>query len=326
MNEFCPLLPLIIPSFSSKGNLMIRDEKSDLIVSDNFDLLTTLDIKLSKTYLISAYDIYYGFMPKDPETWPETEWLFVDSGGYEINDSFDISEKNKFNYKVLPWDKEKMEAVYKMVYESTKHKNSNIIFSCFDSYEAFQTQIDNAKNLSNMFSRAIINCIIKCTNIREFIRSISEDDVSLDGIRILGVTEKELGLTVFERVINLINLKDTLFEKGWAGYIHVFGGLEPNLINLYYWAGADIFDGLAWQRYWLRDNTFLLSPKKYNARLNEFQNKYVMMCDNLAVLQSLGTALSAKVASRSEQRQILKEKLSNDRDLTIQDLIDMLEV
>lgn len=326
MNEFLPLLPLIVPSFSSKGNLMIKDEQNNKIVSDNYGLLISLDIKLSRTYLLSAYDIYYGFMPQNPEMWPESEYLFIDSGGYEINDSFDMSERNKYNYKVLPWDKEKMEKVYRIVYESQKHKSCNMVFSCFDSYEDFQVQIDNANNLSSRFPRAKINCIIKCLDIRELIRSISEGVVSLNGIAILGVTEKELGLTVYQRVINLIDLKDALLEKGWNGYIHIFGGLEPNLINLYYWAGADIFDGLAWQRYWLRDDTFLFSPQKYNARLDEFQNKYIMMCDNLAFLQSLCTDLSANVASRNDQRQIIKERLSIAGDLMIQDILNMLEV
>jgi len=39
---------------------------------------------------------------------PETEYLFIDSGGYETNDSFDLSGRNKFNYHVMPWDKDKM--------------------------------------------------------------------------------------------------------------------------------------------------------------------------------------------------------------------------
>lgn len=66
MKLFDPLVPLLVPSFSSKGNLFILNGEGQY-VSDNYELLQTLDVRVSKSYLISAYDIYYGFMPKEPE-------------------------------------------------------------------------------------------------------------------------------------------------------------------------------------------------------------------------------------------------------------------
>ena len=111
MNEFSPLIPLFVPSFSSKGNLLIP-RKDETYVSDNYDLLQVLDVRVSNSYLLSAYDVFYGFMPQDPNDWPYTDYLFIDSGGYEINDTYDLSERNKFNYNVFDWDIDKMKQVY----------------------------------------------------------------------------------------------------------------------------------------------------------------------------------------------------------------------
>ena len=83
MNIFNPLVPLLIPSFSSKGNLLIPCQDGKY-VSDNYDLLQVLDVRVSNSYLVSAYDIFYGYMPQDPKEWPNTDYLFIDSGGYEI--------------------------------------------------------------------------------------------------------------------------------------------------------------------------------------------------------------------------------------------------
>ena len=72
MNKFSPLIPLFIPSFSSKGNLLIPCDDGTY-VSDNYDLLQVLDVRLSNSYLLSAYDIFHGFMPQDPNSWPYTD-------------------------------------------------------------------------------------------------------------------------------------------------------------------------------------------------------------------------------------------------------------
>ena len=85
MSNFAPLFPLLVPSFSSKGNLLLR-QPDGTYISDNYSLLQKLDSRVSKSYLVSAYDVYYGLMPRNPHDMPETEYLFIDSGGYETND------------------------------------------------------------------------------------------------------------------------------------------------------------------------------------------------------------------------------------------------
>lgn len=325
MNNFIPLLPLIVPSFSSKGNLLIEKEGSNRCVSDNYDLLNVLDIKVSKSYLVSAYDVYYGLMPENPEDWPETDFLFVDSGGYEINGSYDLSERNKFNYKVRPWDIIKMENVYERVCNSEKFKNSCIILSCYDEYAPIEKQFENSRKLAKKFPKATINTLVKCENINDLINYIREHKIDEYNIKILGITEKELGSTLRDRIRNLILIRKTLFEQQWSGYIHIFGGLEPSLTKIYFWAGADIFDGLAWQRFWLKDNTFLYSPDKYKVNLDEFENKFVMMCKNLSFIQELCNELSANYNSRQEKILELEEFLDNELGY-VQEVLNFLEV
>ncbi len=326
MNLFNPLVPLLIPSFSSKGNLFILNEEGQYI-SDNYDLAQALDIRISKSYLLSAYDIYYGFMPREPSDWPYTEHLFIDSGGYETNDSFDLSERNKYNYKVLPWDYKKMETVYERIVACPKFENSNIILSAFDGKGAFKQQLHAALDLKKDFPTAFTNFIIKIDfGIDDLLKELKQHREQLTQFSILGFTEKELGLSLRERLLNIIDIRQQLDGCGWNGYVHIFGGLEPNFVKLFYYAGADIFDGLSWQRtrYW--NNSTLFTPEKYIVSSSEFENKYLMMLDNLAYMQEISNTLSTIAGKRTEYAITLKKLLRKKSCIYIQDLLRELEV
>lgn len=326
MKLFAPLIPLLVPSFSSKGNLFIPNREGQY-VSDNYELLQALGVRISKTYLISAYDIYYGFMPQEPEDWPYTEYLFVDSGGYEINDSFDLSERNRFNYRVFPWDYSKMESVYERVVSCPKFENTNIILSVFDGYGTFEQQLQSAINLKNRFQTAFANFIIKMNfPVSDLLRGLECNRERLDMFSILGFTEKELGCTLKERLLNLVSIRQQLADCGWHGHIHIFGGLEPNLVKLFYCAGADIFDGLSWQRIRYQNNSTLFAPDKYIVSQNEFANKYLMMSDNLAYMQDMGNTLSVLERNQQKYATIFNESLTKRENIHICDLLKILEV
>ena len=197
-------------------------------ISDNYSLLQQLDLRVSKSYLVSAYDIYYGFMPQDPNDMPETEYLFIDSGGYETNDSFDLSERNKFNYQVMPWDKDKMKEVYFNIIACPKFQSAVTILSIHDTVGPFDQQLAEAISLSKEFPNAVINFIIKiCFPFEYLLDEIDQAKTSLQSLQIIGITEKELGYTVRDRLQHLIQIKKILSSCGWNGSIHIFGGLEP---------------------------------------------------------------------------------------------------
>lgn len=71
---------------------------------------------------------------------------------------------------------------------------------------------------------------------------------------ILGVTEKDIGEPWFLAAAFLRDLRDQL-DSRLDRYlpIHVFGCLDPRTLPYLFFAGADIFDGLAWMRYYFRD-------------------------------------------------------------------------
>ena len=69
-------IPLFVPSFSSKGNLFLP-KGNKRYVSDNYDLVDVLGIRLAESYLLSAYDIYYGFVPAKTSAWPKTRYLYL---------------------------------------------------------------------------------------------------------------------------------------------------------------------------------------------------------------------------------------------------------
>ena len=324
MNKFSPLIPLLIPSFSSKGNLLIP-RKNGTYVSDNYELLQVLDVRVSNSYLVSAYDVFYGYMPQDPNEWPNTDYLFIDSGGYEISDTYDLSERNKFNYKVHPWDIDKMKQVYHTVTSCPKFSNSTIVLSGFDLPGPFVDQLTSILKLAEEYPNALVNFIIKPVfPFEHLLERIKENIETLYSIPILGLTEKELGDTVQKRLLNLISLRKLLDSLNWNGKIHIFGGLEPNLSILYYFAGADIFDGLSWQRMRYQTNSTLWDPFLYNISRNEFENKYLMMIDNLSALRDLSNNLSCELDNRSNYMSQLEELLK-DTELTISNIISELE-
>ena len=325
MNTFNALLPLLVPSFSSKGNLLIPTEDGGC-QSDNYELLQVLDTRVSRSYLVSAYDIYYGFMPKDPNEWPDTDYLFVDSGGYEINDSYDLSERNRFNYKVYPWDFEKMKEVYHRISSSPKFSNTSIVLSGYDLIDSFTKQLKCVLKLQEEFPKDIVNFIIKITfPFEQLFDEIKGNVNELQKIQIIGLTEKELGNTVKEKLLNLISLKKLLMSLEWNGKIHIFGGLEPSLSKLYYIAGADVFDGLSWQRMRYRTNSTLYDPLSYDISYNEYENKYIMMMDNLMVLQELTNSLACKFDLRTEKMDAL-EKLIQTDNYIVQNIFDEMEM
>lgn len=324
MKEFSPLIPLFIPSFSSKGNLLIP-YKDGTYVSDNYDLLQVLDIRMSNSYLVSAYDIFYGFMPQDPNDWPYTDYLFIDSGGYEISDAYDLSERNKFNYHVSAWDVDKMKQVYRAVTSCPKFSSATIVLSSYDLIGAFKEQLDAALKLSKEFPDSLVNFIIKpAFSFEQLLEHIKENIEDLHQISILGLTEKELGNTVQTRLLNLISLKQLLDSLNWTGKIHIFGGLEPSLSTLYYFAGADIFDGLSWQKMRYQTNSTLWDPFSFKIARDEFENKLYMMVDNLSVLRDRSNSLSCTLDERSSKITQLKELLKNP-EATISDIIMELE-
>jgi hypothetical protein len=66
---------------------------------------------------------------------------------------------------------------------------------------------------------------------------------------VIGVTEKEIGNSILNRMLNVARLRRALDCLHPDMPIHIFGSLDTISTYLYFLAGADIFDGLTWLRY-----------------------------------------------------------------------------
>jgi hypothetical protein len=81
--------------------------------------------------------------------------------------------------------------------------------------------------------------------IEKLLRKVAQ----LRGFAIVGLTEKELGDSVFIAMTNIARLRTHLDAAGLTIPIHIFGSLDALTTILYFLAGAEIFDGLTWLRF-----------------------------------------------------------------------------
>jgi hypothetical protein len=81
------------------------------------------------------------------------------------------------------------------------------------------------------------------------------DNITLiEPFDVLGITEKELGSSLFKRCRNLLRIRDALNSKDITIPIHIFGCLDPLNIISYFLCGADIFDGTIWLKFSFNPN------------------------------------------------------------------------
>ena len=113
----------------------------------------------------------------------------------------------------------------------------------------------------------------------------------------IGFTEKELGDTLTERLLNLARLRQVLDTYRVSAPIHLFGALDPLYSPLYFAAGAEIFDGLSWLRYAYHDG--LAVHPEVNTVLHASLDDRATLREAKRCLQNLG---ALKVLKRSMQR------------------------
>jgi len=113
-------------------------------------------------------------------------------------------------------------------------------------------QVSRAKKLFQQFPGASSELLLKTSKRSQKMLDMTEvvsERHQLAGIDIIGVTEKELGNSTLERMVNIARLRNALSSVGLETPIHIFGSLDTIGTPLYFLAGADIFDGLTWLRY-----------------------------------------------------------------------------
>lgn len=232
--------PLLVPSFSSKG-FGRRGNRSEIY--DIFEASTEI---LWQSMLVSAYDLHHGNLPM-----PEgeiTEIAFVDSGGYEVTEQHDLSAPIVYGAEPGDWNEE--------LHRQTLEAWPQDIPAVFVSYDRaslpMAEQVTRALDLTERFPRQLHAFLAKPEAHQRYVDvgAIAARAADLGRFHILGVTEKELGDSFIARMKSIAQLRLAMDHFGLRRLpIHVFGGLDPMSVCLYFIAGAEIFDGLTWLRY-----------------------------------------------------------------------------
>ena len=241
---------MLIPSFSSAASTP-REHKS-IPYSRIHSAFLTRDI--TESLLVSAYDIEHdlltnafafkiGFRESD-YAWPKL--LIIDNGWYEKrNDPQGGFSANAVGSR--QWEQEDFERVIDAL-------DLDVVPAVvsWDCWEPYEEQIRRARNFFARRSRLASVLLLKPSGNSEFheLDKLSAECVALlQAFDIVGVTEKEIGDSIYDRLINIIKLRKLLDAEGVSAPIHIFGGLDPQLAPLYFACGAEIFDGLGWLRY-----------------------------------------------------------------------------
>ena len=228
--------PLLVPSYSSKSDATREGQLE----------VDRLGEVVSSPVLISAYDLFFN-LAKIPSF---AGTVFVDSGGYEALRDVGVA---RLEGQTIPaarvWTEEKYQAALSdisartpFVAVSYDHPNEPL---------PLLEQIQRAERLFPARTDLVREFLIKPEPLEDFVeaKTIIAQIERLAPFPIIGLTDKELGGTMMERLICVARVRKALTALGSSIPIHVFGSLDPLTTPLYFLAGADIFDGLAWLRY-----------------------------------------------------------------------------
>ena len=283
--------PLLIPSFSSKGFVQSKkDEKSEI-----GKILATSGEFLTEAFLISAYDVFYEHIPLPRELPFTPELIFLDSGGYEISTDGDYSSVIDPLPAPEPWDLSKLQSVL-----SKWPDEIPLVMVSYDHHDERKSvvkQVDDARRLFKDYSQHLHLLLLKPetetqTLMDDALKSASANAALFGSFDIVGVTEKELGHTMLDRMVQIARLRRAMDDAGVQIPIHVFGSLDPVSVCLFYISGAELFDGLTWIRYGYDDDgkcvyTHNHGVLKYGINVSDNQVKSRAMAGNYYYLQDL---------------------------------------
>lgn len=281
--------PLIVPSYSSRA---VEDDVRDVI-----DITRSF---VSGPILVSAYDIKHCRVTQ--KRLSHASLVFLDSGGYEAGSQSDFSEvedprKTKAKTTI---DRNWKISDYREVISRWDYNYSTVLvtYDQPDRRESLSTQIARAKRNLVHFPDAAHVILLKPESIGRRLRKNERLYLNIDKIvslipdlalfSIIGVTEKELGDSVFERMKSIAVIRKSLLALDKEIPIHIFGSLDPVSTPLYFLSGADIFDGLTWLRY------------AYHSGLAIYRQNY-LACNRDIALRTRDGDLSASVQVRNYQ-------------------------
>jgi hypothetical protein len=179
-----------------------------------------------------------------------------DSGGYETGDSDDVSTVLSALPQSQAWSKQ----LYVEAAKSIPWNGKDILVN-LDTPSPSMPISGQVREALELYDE------IKGTYLKDILIHFSESphphsvvaelEPFLDQIDIIGFTEKEIAPTWLEGARFLKSFRSALnaLTLPRSVPIHIFGCFDPKSVIYFSFAGADIFDGLTWHRYFFADRT-----------------------------------------------------------------------
>lgn len=292
--------PLLVPSFSSKAFGFGHGGKPEV-----HRVLDVAQEYITRTCLVSAYDVHYGYVPRPQDLTITVDLMFLDSGGYEVSDDRDLSAVEKPVHRPEEWDVAKLRAIWDrwpdtlpavlVIYDHSSHRRP------------VTEQLRDAKQAALAKPEHLHSFLLKPAareerSLESALGALQAQVGELAGFQILGVTEKELGNSPLERMVRIADLRRALDDASVRIPIHVFGALDPLSVCLYFVAGAEVFDGLTWSRYaynagqcvYVHNN----ATAAYGLEVNDDEARVRTIKDNLRYLDQLERSLRRLAETR----------------------------
>lgn len=283
--------PLLVPSFSSR----VPEIENPFRASEQF---------IDGPILISAYDVKHHLLSPPYEFGSA---IFLDSGGYEISRVADLSDVGDATVAQLAWEEEDHAGL--VAAWNPKIPTAVISYDHPKQRHSLSEQIHRTKTMKLSREDIVREILVKPeTTDQNFIKteSILANIRDFAGIGIIGITEKEIGNSVLNRMFHIAQLRRALDKIGLETPIHVFGSLDSVTSLFYFVAGADIFDGLTWLRYAFKDGRTLyrqdfgisdlgIATKQYSVEAQCWHRNYSYMTDMQLEMERFPTSHDFKV-------------------------------
>ena len=212
--------------------------------------------------VLDSSDVYYK---KITPPFDFASLVFMDSGGYEASKDSELSDFGERDHVPLVWTQEMHESVL----GAWRSSVPTVLISYDHPKERLPIpeQIDRAKRMAPGRDEVLREILLKPETKDQTllkIESVLSHVPALADFDVIGVTEKEIGNSIFNRMENVAKLRIALDCIGLETPIHVFGSLDTITTPMYFLAGADIFDGLTWLRFAFHDG-FTMYKQNFGA-------------------------------------------------------------
>jgi hypothetical protein len=315
------LTPLYVASFSSYGDTDFGPRALATLRS----LRTALPNGQSMAVLLSAYDLKrrLGLEKDSAETGLVPELMRELVQGYVWHLDSGVYEKDCFQDST--WSSEDFVSVFRVTKPPCvvgyDYRPSDA------SPQGFEQALDETASLAGKALRGSQVTLLarfhaeaglwereenhdENTRIGKLLRTITTTFRSLEGqVEVLGVVENELGPGIRTRLRSIARLRAAFDGEGIEKPIHVFGASDPQTLALYSLAGADIFDGVNWSRYYLdtddccfRDKSLLSWKEPSLGEASSVASQWEMLgISNILRVQKFTTALHRLIETGQPQ-------------------------